>query len=91
MFTTDQEKLDALTHLPGLRDHPGWKFIEQALDDNIEFLNKQLRERTDFANLEEVFYTQKRITDIEAFKTLPETLIKAATPDQPDTEEEELY
>lgn len=91
MLTKDEEKKEALSHLPELIKHPGWKFIEQALDENIEHLNKQLRERDDFKNLEEVFYTQRRITDIEAFKSLPETLVEAAKPDEEEPEEEDLY
>ena len=91
MFANDKEKQDALTHLPSLKEHPGWKFIERALDENIAYISKQLRERKDFANLEEVFYTQQRITDIEAFKTLPETIIESAKPDPEEEEEEEIY
>lgn len=81
MFESDKEKQAALNQLPSLKEHPGWKYIEQALDDNIREFKKQLHESKDFATVYEVFALQDRISDTEKFKNLPDTLINAAQPD----------
>ena len=67
------------------------KHALRALDENIEHFKEQLRTRKDFVSTEEVFYLQDRISDIEKFKTLPETLLEAAQEDPEETEEEPIY
>lgn len=88
MFESDEEKQAARSQLPSLKEHPGWKYIEQALDENIAHLAKQLRLKKGFDNLEQVYALQDRIDDIEAFKNLPDTLLNAAQPDLEESEEE---
>jgi len=88
VFNTEQEKREAITSLPQLVETQGWQTILRALDANVVFLKEQLTERTDFANLEELYYLQERIRDLEAMKNLPQTLLEAAQdidePEDPD-------
>jgi hypothetical protein len=90
IFTTDDDNEQARKAVPDLTRHPGWKFIERALDANISFLNVALREKRDFASIEQVYALQDRITDFETYKQLPATITAAAQEDITD-EEEDIY
>ncbi len=98
MFKNDTEKREAITHLPSLKEHSGWKFIVKALKADAVALEAQLRERKDFTSLEEVYKLQDLRDATEGFINLPDKIVAAAKdePAQPpadddpyDTEEPE--
>lgn len=91
MFADEKEKQAAITHLPSLKEHPGWKFIEKALAADMTALEAQLRDRKDFASLEELYKIQDLRNATEAFKNLPERIIAEARDVIPEDEEEDLY
>jgi hypothetical protein len=90
MFT-EPEKQEARTHLPNLREHPGWKFIEKGLDKKIAHFAEELRERKDFTSLAEVYRLQDQIKDHEEFKRFPDILLLATEADPETPEEEDIY
>ena len=87
IFENDKDKADAKVSLPQLKKHPGWKFIIKALDANIAFQSDELREKRDFANLEEVYALQDRIDDFKKLKTLPEDIVESLK-DSPEPEDD---
>jgi hypothetical protein len=91
MFKNDQEKQDAITHLPTLKDNPGWKFIERALDADVAQLEDQLHERKDFASLEEVYKIQDLRDAAIAFKNLPDKIVAEAKDEPPEQEDNDPY
>ena len=88
IFNSEQEKREAQIALKQLTDHEGWKFIIRALEANITYLARELRERKDFTSLEQIHALQDRLNDIEAFKELPTTIIQSieAIPEEEDPE-----
>jgi hypothetical protein len=91
MFKNDQEKQEAITHLPTLKDHPGWKFIERALDADVAQLEAQLFERKDFTSLEEVYKIQDLTDATKAFKNLPDKIVAEAKDKPPEQEDNDPY
>jgi hypothetical protein len=91
IFKNEQDKQDAITHLPSLKDHPAWKYIIRALDENVATLTKTLLTRKDFTSVNEVNYLQDHISDIEDFKTLPDTLYKEAIDKPVEQESDDVY
>jgi hypothetical protein len=90
IFEDNKDKSEARASLPGLVEHPGWKFIIKALDANIAFLSDDLKQKRDFTNLEEVYALQDRINDFEKLKTLPEDIVETLQENE-EPEEEEIY
>jgi len=90
IFESEQEKREAYTALQGLLKHNGWGFIKKAIDSNIRFLSEKLKDSKEFKNLEEVFYLQDRIDDLEKMKDLP-TLILEELKDLPEEEDQDIY
>lgn len=91
MFDNEAEKIEALKALPELLKHPGWKFIERAIDADVAALESILRERKDFTDLQEVYKTQDLRDATQAFKSLPDRIMAAAKDELPDTEDGEIY
>lgn len=89
IFTSDKDKAEARHALAELVEHPGWKFIQRALDLNIEHARLMLEEE-EFESVEEVVYTQERLADLRSYAKLPTLLLEAAQEDI-STEEESIY
>lgn len=95
IFETEEEKAAAVPALTGFTDLPGWKLILKAIDANIQYLEDQLKEkiesRRDFANLEQLYALQDRIDDLKIFRTLPESIMQAAQPEEEEEPEDQIY
>src|SRR5436190_17284240 len=76
IFENEQEKRGAFIALQALLKHNGWTFITKAIDANIRFISEQLKDKKDFKNLEEVYYLQERIDDLNKLKDLPELILE---------------
>lgn len=95
LFENEKEKAEAIPALTGFTDLPGWKLILKAIDANIRYCENQLKDRIerirDFENLEQLYALQDRIDDLKNLKVLPNVIMKAAQPEDEDTEEEQIY
>lgn len=90
IFNDENERKEARLALPELLKHPGWKYIVKALDANAQFVADQLKEKKDFKSLDELYALQDRITDLEAYKELPDNIILELAIDTPE-EDLEIY
>src|SRR5689334_22198995 len=90
IFKDDKEKAEARQALADIQEHPGWKYIKRAVAANVAYFSEQLREKKDFANLQEVYALQDRISDLESFEELPANLLIDAQAEE-DQPEEDIY
>jgi transcription initiation factor IIF auxiliary subunit len=88
IFLDDNDRQAAVQHLPTLKDHPAWKYLERALDENIEHFTEQLKTKKGFSSVEEFEAIQDRLSDIEKFRDLPDTLLKEALNVIPEQEDD---
>lgn len=95
IFETEEEKAAAIPALTGFTDLQGWKLILKAIDANIQYFEDELKEkiesRRDFANLEQLYALQDRIDDLKHIRTLPESIMQAAQPEEEEEPEEPIY
>ena len=88
IFNDEQDRQAAIHHLPTLKEHPAWKYVERALDEYVEHFTSQLKTRKGFTSVEQFEAIQDRLSDIEEFKSLPETLLKEAKNVMPEPEDD---
>lgn len=91
IFENEQDRADARKALPELIQHPGWKFIERALEINKEHETEKLKATKNFDNLEQVYALQDRIDDFDTYKNLPDLLLQSAQEEKPEEEDSDPY
>lgn len=95
IFENEKEKAEAIPALTGFTDLPGWKLILKAVDANIRYCEAQMKDRIertrDFENLEQLYALQDHIDDLKNLKDLPNVIMKAAQPEEEETEEDQIF
>jgi hypothetical protein len=75
MFDT-QDKINlAISNFTTLKDHPGWKLIEQILDGNLEVLREQLENGVEDETPSDTNRIRDKIALTKAFKNTPTIMI----------------
>jgi ATP-dependent Lon protease len=76
MFETQDEINIAISNFTTLKDHPGWKLIEEILDENLKVLREQLENGEEEETKDDIDRIRDKIALTKAFRNTPEEMIK---------------
>lgn len=87
---TQKEKNEIIENLQGLKEHLGWKFLLEILEENIRDTEKQLLEEK-IKDIKEVEILQRERRDRIGLKELPDNLIEQLSEKKDKKEEFDPY
>ena len=76
LFDTDEKIQLAISAFSGLLTSPGWKLIEQILDENIKLLQEQLESGVEGETKEDVDLVRYKLAISKETRNLPVKMIE---------------